>query len=37
MSIFFYHGINDEYFYKGINDAHNRICQFNFGDCDFGG
>ena len=35
MSNFFYHGTNDEYFYKGINDAHNRICQFNFGDRDF--
>ena len=35
MSNFFYHGINDEYFYNGINDAYNRICQFNFGNCDF--
>ena len=37
MSNFFYHGTNDEYFYNGINDAYNRICQFNFGDCAFGG
>ena len=36
MSNFFYHGTNDEYFYNGINDAYNRICQFNFGDRDFG-